>query len=1256
MDIAANCIDDAGLRRLVGGTLPNTQVAETLDHLETCDSCLSRLSSIEEADPFFSALRQLHAPSDFDDLPARELAALKSRLKGLISKAANRGASPNHDAASGNETICQEQGTARDQSAATDTVYPHAETNLAMGLLQPPQEEDEIGRIGDYRVFRVLGRGGMGVVFEAEDIHLRRRVALKVMTPAMASHPTACQRFLREARAAAKVKDDHVVTIYQVNGDKGVPFLAMEILSGESLDDRLKREAPLPVAEILRIGREIAQGLHAAHRCGLIHRDIKPANIWLDSDTGRVKILDFGLARAQEEEIKLTQENAVIGTPAFMAPEQARGEPLTAQSDLFSLGCVLYFMASGQLPFKASTTIATLNAINTSQPPAPAAANSKIPKELSRVIMKLLEKQPADRPASALVVAEFLKAIDPNSRVAAIEQRHASAEKPTRRASWRWVCLATMLALVPVWFTCGATIIRFATNKGEVVIETDSPEIEVSVKEKDGQRMAVVVDRKSGREYQLRPGDYEIEVTLKDTVGDLKFLTKQFTLVRGGTKTIDARLELAAAKPTNEQPAVGKTVASHLAPTETTGPLNDQSIVTRPAKIVGATRWTISSLVGRGRVWGSAPVPCDLSSDDATIAVGGADGAVRLFDANDLRLRKVLLGPIAGDIGSVAWASDGKTLAVTFSNGIYIWDTVSGNILKQFKREYVNGPNARWSPDGKYLRVGDNVTSWILESSTGQFHELPEKNDKHGAFAWSPDGKRFATASETGEILIWDAITRLPVSHLPGHPMREVYALAWSPDGRRIASATARDKTRVWDAVKLVLAAEGTDRYVDGSIAWSKDSKTLVVCADIDGLPDTAAFYAWEPGSRVDPQKLIRKGRLDPVLCRSDGKGLVGAIQGNGQIVSFSDFRENIVAATSPVQGRVRRCAWAPKNDRIAIVTDYSTRDRGFGIWDLESCRSSRSRKLVQDLDFPSWHPDGKDVCVHGSDNCIDLLDAATFDATKKIHCPNEITYVSSSPDGKWAMGVERYKEEDIFLADLSTGRIIRTLHSLERINSVVWSPDSTMLATGHSSKIRILDIATGNVETVIESAKEDRVGRLAWSPNGKLLAANWCQEISFWQVPSGKIISRCFSHAARALGWAADSASLAFAGESGEVMRLRPGKTGREELPAIGGGGWHAFSSDSGLVASWRENGPTLWVRETETGRDLGVVSIFGPQDDWLLVSPEGHYRGGPGIEKHIVYVAQTATGQETFTPAEFAARFGWKNDPERVRPIVGK
>jgi serine/threonine protein kinase len=249
------------------------------------------------------------------------------------------------------EVLTQPPAEYPDATLATRGPDTGRDPNLT-AFLAPPQSDGELGRLGKYRVLKVLGQGGMGVVFQAEDPRLRRVVAIKAVLPGLAGSASVGQRFLREAQAMAAVKHDHIATIYQVDEERGVPFLAMEFLQGESLEERLQREEKLSVAEVLRIGREMAEGLEAAHAIGLIHRDVKPANVWLEAPRSRVKILDFGLARPASQDAGITQEGTVLGTPAYMAPEQARGEPLDARqtcsaSAACCTGCVPASRRSG---------------------------------------------------------------------------------------------------------------------------------------------------------------------------------------------------------------------------------------------------------------------------------------------------------------------------------------------------------------------------------------------------------------------------------------------------------------------------------------------------------------------------------------------------------------------------------------------------------------------------------------------------------------------------------------------------------------------------------------------------------------------------------------------------------------------------------------------------------------------------------------------------------------------------------------------
>jgi hypothetical protein len=257
----------------------------------------------------------------------------------------------------------------------------------------------------------------MGAVFHAEDTRLRRACALKVMLPGAAARPGMQARFLREARAAAAIDHEHIIPIYEVDVDaaRGVAFIAMPLLKGHTLEAELRQRGGIPhsTGEAVHLARQIAQGLAAAHAAGMVHRDIKPANVWIEpTGGGNVKLLDFGLARLMQGEQDLTHSGMVLGTPTYMAPEQGRGGKVDARADLFSLGVILYRLCTGVLPFVGSDALSTLWAITTHQPPPPAEINPAVPTPLSNLVMKLLEKDPEKRPASAREFLDQLEATE----------------------------------------------------------------------------------------------------------------------------------------------------------------------------------------------------------------------------------------------------------------------------------------------------------------------------------------------------------------------------------------------------------------------------------------------------------------------------------------------------------------------------------------------------------------------------------------------------------------------------------------------------------------------------------------------------------------------------------------------------------------------------------------------------------------------------------------------------------------------------
>jgi eukaryotic-like serine/threonine-protein kinase len=450
-------------------------------------------------------------------------------------------------------------GAATAESAGpTEHGTPCASPGEEKGLdfLSPARSPEEIGWLGQhYRVRRLLGRGGMGIVFAAEDTRLGRMVALKVLKPGLAAEPDARQRFLREARAMAALPGNpHLVPIYDVGEVNGLPFLAMELLQGAPLDERLANGPPLTIAEIIHFGRGIASGLGAAHEHGLIHRDIKPANIWLEARSEgrgtreatsgssldprlsslaprpsslapRVKILDFGLARPAEENVKLTRSGVIAGTPAYLSPEQAQDQPLDARTDLFSLGCVLYELCAGKPPFRGRTAFALLNAITTSVPAPLRTVRPELPPALADLIMKLMAKRPADRPRSAQLVVERLDAL------AESPPARPPARQPSRRG------LVALLTAVAATILIAAAVLHVRTSKGLVEIRTDDPKIRVTV-EQDGE-LITILDPVSKQQVELRAGEYQVKLLPEGT--GLQLSTDHFTLRRGGKEVLTVR-------------------------------------------------------------------------------------------------------------------------------------------------------------------------------------------------------------------------------------------------------------------------------------------------------------------------------------------------------------------------------------------------------------------------------------------------------------------------------------------------------------------------------------------------------------------------------------------------------------------------------------------------------------------------------------------------------------------------------------------
>jgi eukaryotic-like serine/threonine-protein kinase len=422
MNAATSCPHAERWTELLDGRLPEEDEADLYAHLDACDRC-----------------QQL-----VDDLTGRrDTLAAKARCL----------AEPQPGSGPGLRRVIQELKEELGQFSGGATANtPPADT---FPFLAPPDRPGQLGKLGPYQIVQVVGHGGMGIVFKAFEPTLRRFVAVKVLAPQLAVHPVARERFAREARAAAAVTHANVVTVFGVDEAGGWPYLAMQYVAGQSLQQWLDRQGPPPVPEILRIGLEIASGLAAAHAKGIVHRDIKPANILLRAEDGRVKITDFGLARMADD-ARLTQTGLLPGTPQYMAPEQARGKKADQRSDLFSLGSVLYTLCTGRPPFRGGAPLVVLRRLAEETPPPVRTLNPNIPEGLARLIARLHAKDPASRFASAAEVAQRLRELLETPQppaVPALEATALIAAPPPHPDRRRWLLVVAALLLLAVALT-----------------------------------------------------------------------------------------------------------------------------------------------------------------------------------------------------------------------------------------------------------------------------------------------------------------------------------------------------------------------------------------------------------------------------------------------------------------------------------------------------------------------------------------------------------------------------------------------------------------------------------------------------------------------------------------------------------------------------------------------------------------------------------------------------------------------------------
>jgi serine/threonine protein kinase len=445
------CSADA-IERFLDDRLGAAELAAFEEHLEACPACRKDLEEKAADESWWRAARDCLTPGNLS-LPLEESRGEGFRLPLPLGEGRGDGESldGSHDGPN--------EGTRSWPEAAESVADGPSLLAAIQPFLNPTDDPRMLGRVGAYEIAGIIGSGGNGVVLKGFDAALSRYVAIKLLSPRLADSAAARRRFSREAQAAAAVVHENVMAIHAVAETHGLPYLVMPYARGPSLESRLRTSGPLALEEVLRVGRQVAAGLAAAHAQGLVHRDIKPANILLEEGVERVKITDFGLARAIDD-ASLTRSGVIAGTPQYMSPEQARGEPVDHRADLFSLGCVLYAACAGRSPFRAETSYGVLRKICESRPRDLRELNPAIPLWLVRLVERLLAKEPSQRFDSAADVAALLEQCLAHVQQPATIALPSELIEPRRRWTLSLSASAALALLL-----CGLAVLQLAAPR-----------------------------------------------------------------------------------------------------------------------------------------------------------------------------------------------------------------------------------------------------------------------------------------------------------------------------------------------------------------------------------------------------------------------------------------------------------------------------------------------------------------------------------------------------------------------------------------------------------------------------------------------------------------------------------------------------------------------------------------------------------------------------------------------------------------------
>ncbi len=1078
------------LHALSLGQLTEAELAPVLAHLGDCPACCQRMDQLAAADPLLAGLQQRAA----------------RREGALVNQAQRRSAVRALRQAHGDRSATREQN-------------PEGKS-----VFRPAPRQ-----VGDYDILAEAGRGGMGVVYKARHRGLHRLAALKMVLAGEFASSEQELRFRLEAELAARVQHPNIVQVYEIGSYEGRPFLALEWVEGGSLSSRLDGK-PWPAGEAAALIETLARAIDVAHNEGVVHRDLKPANILLsvgqafqpDASPGvrleslTYKITDFGLARAIEGGQTMTQSGFLLGTPGYMAPEQASGKRALVgpATDVYALGVMLYELVTGQLPFQGDSTLELLRAVTSDEPPRPRRLQPRLPRDLEAITLHCLEKEPGQRYPSALALAEDLRRFREGKPVAA---RPVGAVARLVRACRRRPLVALLFILLTLslfgglggvtwkWLEANAEKQAALYQAYRASLAAASAALEIHDVADAARHLGAAPAALRGWEWRhlfSRLDDSTSMVPLLDKKGFLIVAPDQVwigVLTDTGLRLTDLDGGEHGTIPLSPEHR------HHVSVTQTRKGL-------RVAAWVGNTAFDLLDDTGQVLCRGimpknESPSPVLVSPDGARLAciqTSGDQSQFEVFDAISGKQTTICKGHDHG-IRTFAFSPDSTRLASSGEDRTArLWDPATGTLLATCRGHRSKVVGVAFSPDGtRLVTASEDGTVRQWDPRTGKEVESPYERHSGGVSSavYSHDGEWVASAGGDRTIRVWRARGRQDVAVLHGHVERMI-EVAFLPGDRRLASLSCYSP--------IVGAGDGTVRV------WEVDPQaTLPVLRG-----HTKAIYpvAYSPDGRW-----LASGSWDGTVRLWD------ATTGEPCLTLPHRIRQEI--------GFLWELAFGP--DGTWLVTGCA-QDGRLRFWDLATARIRKEIELpVKDVKLLSVSPDGTRVAATSYDHQSNKRILTVCDiASGKSLFSTEGSSLAYSPDGRWLAALAA-DEKTVLLLDSRTHETAARFRGHEStVFKAAFSPDSRCLASCSKDRtIRLWQIGSGTCR--ILPGHPDEVYAVAFHPDGTRLASGDANgAVWLWDLARGEEVVRLPGQEGFvwSLAFSKDGATLASGSGSGTV------------------------------------------------------------------------------------------------------------------------